>query len=206
MKYIFVAGAPGSKWSSVVKNIYFSPSIDQSDYSDERTYYHDASGEMDLMHIGAYYDPGMEFGDFFDNLKNYSIEECEAEFDRPFSGEGVRIVKSHVFAHHIQFLKQNWPDCPIILVHRDNDACLGWWVRCGHFNITYPSYDKYYKDLRTMSKIIDSQNQDIMWQWRTYEGYSPEDNKDLCDRLGIEMPPEEYKQNYQQKDINVKVI
>lgn len=206
MKYIFVAGAPGSKWSSVVKNIYFSPSIDQSDYSDERTYYHDASGEMDLMHIGAYYDPGMEFGDFFDNLKNHSIEECEAEFDRPFSGEGIRIVKSHVFAHHIQFLKQNWPECPIILVHRDNDACLGWWVRCGHFDITYPSYDKYYKDLKTMSKIIDNQNQDIMWQWRTYEGYSPEDNRDLCDRLGIEMPPEEYKQNYQQKDINVKVI
>jgi len=206
MKYIFVAGAPGSKWSSVVKNIYFSPSIDQSDYSDERTYYHDASGEMDLMHIGAYYDPGMEFGDFFDNLKNHSIEECEAEFDRPFSGEGIRIVKSHVFAHHIQFLKQNWPECPIILVHRDNDACLGWWVRCGQFDITYPSYDKYYKDLKTMSKIIDNQNQDIMWQWRTYEGYSPEDNRDLCDRLGIEMPPEEYKQNYQQKDINVKVI
>jgi len=206
MKYIFVAGAPGSKWSSVVKNIYFSPSIDQSDYSDERTYYHDASGEMDLMHIGAYYDPGMEFGDFFDNLKNYSIKECEAEFDRPFSGEGIRIVKSHVFAHHIQFLKQNWPECPIILVHRDNDACLGWWVRCGQFDITYPSYDKYYKDLKTMSKIIDNQNQDIMWQWRTYEGYSPEDNRDLCDRLGIEMPPEEYKQNYQQKDINVKVI
>jgi len=206
MKYIFVAGAPGSKWSSVVKNIYFSPSIDQSDYSDERTYYHDASGEMDLMHIGAYYDPGMEFGDFFDNLKNHSIEECEAEFDRPFSGEGIRIVKSHVFAHHIQFLKQNWPECPIILVHRDNDACLGWWVRCGQFDSTVPSYDKYYKDLKTMSKIIDNQNQDIMWQWRTYEGYSPEDNRDLCDRLGIEMPPEEYKQNYQQKDINVKVI
>jgi len=206
MKYIFVAGAPGSKWSSVVKNIYFSPSIDQSDYSDERTYYHDASGEMDLMHIGAYYDPGMEFGDFFDNLKSHSIEECEAEFDRPFSGEGIRIIKSHVFAHHIQFLKQNWPNCPIILVHRENDACLGWWVRCGHFNITYPSYDKYYKDLRTMSKIIDSQNQDIMWQWRTYEGYSPNDNRNLCDHLGIDMPPEEYKQNYQQKDINVKVI
>jgi len=34
MKYIFVAGAPGSKWSSVVKNIYYSESIDRSDYSD----------------------------------------------------------------------------------------------------------------------------------------------------------------------------
>ena len=32
-KYIFVSGAPGSKWSSVVKNIYYSPSIDSSDAS-----------------------------------------------------------------------------------------------------------------------------------------------------------------------------
>ena len=60
MKYIFVAGAPGSKWSSVVKNIYYSPSVDQSDYSDARTYYHDASGQRELMHLGAYFDPGME--------------------------------------------------------------------------------------------------------------------------------------------------
>ena len=33
MKYIFVAGAPGSKWSSVCKNIYFSGDIDTSDYN-----------------------------------------------------------------------------------------------------------------------------------------------------------------------------
>ena len=44
MKYIFVAGAPGSKWSSVCKNIYFSDSIDQSDYSKDREYWHDADG------------------------------------------------------------------------------------------------------------------------------------------------------------------
>lgn len=206
MKYIFVAGAPGSKWSSVVKNIYFSPSIDQSDYSDERTYYHDASGEMDLMHIGAYYDPGMEFGDWFDELNKHTKKECEAEFDRPFSGEGVRIVKSHVFAHHIDFLKKNWPDCHIVLVHRDNDACLGWWVRCGHFNITYPSYDKYYKDLRTMSKIIDEQNKDILLACRNYEGEVLENNIELATWLGIDLPPAEYNQNYIEKDINVKVI
>ena len=60
MKYIFVAGAPGSKWSSVAKNIYYSPDIDRSDYRAEWTYYHDASGKMDLMHLGAYFDPGME--------------------------------------------------------------------------------------------------------------------------------------------------
>lgn len=60
MKYIFMAGAPGSKWSSIAKNIYFSPDIDRSDYKDERTYYHDASGTNTLMHMGAYFDPGME--------------------------------------------------------------------------------------------------------------------------------------------------
>ena len=143
MKYIFVAGAPGSKWSSVCKNIYFSGDIDTSDYNTDRLYWHDASGEKELMHLGAYFDPGMEFGGFFDELSNYSKEVCEAEFDSPFVGVGVRIIKSHVFAHHIDFLKENWPNCPIVLVHRDNDACLGWWVKCGHFDITYPLYHKY---------------------------------------------------------------
>ena len=34
MKYIFLAGAPGSKWSSVCKNIYFSKDINHTDYKD----------------------------------------------------------------------------------------------------------------------------------------------------------------------------
>lgn len=206
MKYIFVAGAPGSKWSSVVKNIYYSSSIDQTDYSEERTYIHDASGEMQLMHLGAYFDPGMEFGDFFDKLSDYSKAECETEFDRPFHGPGVRIIKSHVFAHHIDFIKENWPECPIVLVHRPDDACLGWWVRCGHFNITYPKYDSYYKDLRNMSFIIDQQNKDILDAWMKYDGYEPNNNLDLSNLLSLEYPSNEYRQNYVLNDIRVKVI
>lgn len=206
MKYIFVVGAPGSKWSSVVKNIYYSPNIDRSDYSDERTYYHDAPGFLDLMHLGAYYDPGMEFGSWFDKLSDHSKAECEAEFDRPFSGEGVRIVKSHVFAHHIDFLKKTWPDCPIILVHRPDDACLGWWVKCGHFDITYPKYDEYYKNLRTMGKIIRDQNHDIMSAKAKYSTVAALDNWDLCRTLGIDRPPEPYRQHYPTADVKVKVI
>jgi hypothetical protein len=105
MNYIFIVGAPGSKWSSVVKNIYYSPSIDRSDYSKQRTYYHDAGGKMDLMHLGVYFDPGMEFGKFFHRLNEHSFYECETEFDAPFSGEGVRIIKSHVFANHIDYIR-----------------------------------------------------------------------------------------------------
>ena len=205
MKYIFVAGAPGSKWSSVVKNIYYSPSIDRSDYSDARTYYHDASGTMQLMHLGAYFDPGME-SNLPEDINNYSKEQLEEMFDKEFSGEGVRIIKSHIFCHHIDFIKKTWPDCPIVLVHRENDSCLGWWVRCGHFNITYPKYDIYYKDLRTMAKIIDKQNNDLVDASYRHKATRVYNNTRLSMILVIQQPPDEYRQSYIENDIEVTVI
>ena len=206
MKYIFVAGAPGSKWSSVVKNIYYSPDIDRSDYSDARTYYHDASGRMELMHLGAYFDPGMEFGSFFHRLQEHEWFECETEFDRPFSGAGVRIIKSHVFADNIDYIKRTWPRCPIVLVHRPDDACLGWWVKCGHFDITYPDYHEYYKDLKTMAKIIQQQNRRITAAAMKYAGRNPLTNNQLCTMLGMKQPPAEYSQDYGQSDVRLTVI
>jgi len=209
-KYIFMAGAPGSKWSSVAKNIYYSPDIDRSDYHDDRTYYHDASGTRDLMHLGAYWDPGMEFGKFFNQLERYSKEECEAEFDRAFApnSTGIRIIKSHVFANHIDYIKQQWPKCPIILVHRGDDACLGWWVKCGHFDITYPDYAEYYKDLKEMNSIITKQNtgiQDAICKYKS-DIATPTNNYELCAALKIAQPPAEYRQNYGTADITLKVI
>ena len=206
MKYIFVAGAPGSKWSSVVKNIYYSPDIDRSDYSDKRTYYHDASGKRELMHLGAYFDPGMEFGRFFHRLNEHDHYQCETEFDAPFSGDGVRIIKSHVFADHIDYIKATWPDCPIVLVHRDDDACLGWWVKCGHFDITYPDYAEYYKDLRTMANIIKQQNAGIINAMCDHPCRDAQNNQELACILGLAIPPAEYQQDYTQNNIKVTVI
>jgi len=206
MKYIFVAGAPGSKWSSVVKNIYYSPDVNQSDYSEARTYYHDASGQMELMHLGAYFDPGMEFGKFFHRLNEFDYYQCEAEFDAPFSGQGVRIIKSHVFADQIDYIRETWPNCPIVLVHRDDDACLGWWVKCGHFDISYPDYAEYYQDLRTMAGIIQRQNKGIVTAQRRYLGSDPLNNQDLARLLGIAQPPAEYAQDYRQSNVRVTVI
>ena len=206
MKYIFVAGAPGSKWSSVVKNIYYSPSIDRSDYSDARTYYHDASGKRELMHLGAYFDPGMEFGHFFDKLNQYSKEECESEFDRPFSGTGVRIIKSHVFGYHIDYIKKTWPDCPSVLVDRSDDACLGWWVKCGEFKITYPLYRDYYRDLREMAAAIARENRGNRQAARDYPGRVVETNRQLARIIGIQAPADNYYQDYIASDIKVIVI
>ena len=205
MKYIFMAGAPGSKWSSVSKNIYFSPSIDRTDASPEREYYHDAPGTMQLMHMGAYFDPGMEF-DLPADITTMTKAELEAIFDSAFTGTGVRIIKSHIFSDHIEYLKDLWPDCPVILVHRPDDACLGWWVKCGHFNITYPKYDKYYVDLKRMAFLIARQNIGIMDAWLEFPGKVPPNNQALAHILGIDAPSEEYFQDYKQADIGVKVI
>lgn len=206
MKYIFVSGAPGSKWSSVVKNIYWSPDIDSSDYSDDRTYYHDASGQMELMHMGVYWGPAMEFGDGFEQLDQYTKEQNEAEFDRPFSGTGVRIIKSHVFGYHIDYIKRTWPDCPVVLIDRSDDACLGWWVKCGEFKITYPLYRDYYKDLRQMSAAIAKENEGNRRAAREYPGQLVETNRQLARALNIAVPNRMYYQDYIRSDIKVTVI
>ena len=208
MKYIFVAGAPGSKWSSVVKNIYYSASIDRSDYSDARTYYHDASGKRELMHLGAYFDPGME-SNLPEQIDNYSKEYLEAIFDKEFDGTGIRIIKSHIFSNHIDFIRKTWPDCSVVLVHRDDDACLGWWVKCGHFDITYPSYNKYYVNLKRMASIIKQQNTgitDAMWNYKHLGAKQVTTNLELCNALGIAWPDSNYRQNYTNNNIKVTVI
>jgi hypothetical protein len=158
------------------------------------------------MHLGAYYDPGMEFGKMFHRLPMYDRATLEADFDEPFTGTGVRIVKSHVFSNHIDYIKKTWPDCPVVLVHRPDDACLGWWVKCGHFDITYPKYDDYYVNLRTMAVKIKEQNAGIINASLKYPGEHPLTNQQLARMLGIEVPPEEYQQNYGASDVRVTVI
>ncbi len=209
MKYIFVAGAPGSKWSSVVKNIYYSPSVDRSDYRDEWTYYHDASGRRELMHLGAYFDPGMACP-LPEDITTLTKQQLEDRFNEPFNknSAGTRIVKSHIFSYenNIRHLREQFVDCPIVLVHRSDDACLGWWVKCGHFDITYPLYHEYYRDLRTMAGIIKRQNTGIVNTALAYPGQVPYDNLELCELLNIQSPPEEYQQVYEYADIKVVVI
>jgi hypothetical protein len=160
---------------------------------------------MDLMHLGAYFDPGMEF-DLPPDLFTLSKDALEDIFNSAFSGNGIRIIKSHIFANNIDFLKACWPDCPVVLVHRPDDACLGWWVKCGHFDISYPVYHDYYKNLRTMGGIIKQQNEGIQKAAWKYPHRRPQTNQELANVLAIELPPEEYLQCYAQNNIRVRVI
>jgi hypothetical protein len=189
--YILFTGAPGSKWSSVAENIYQSPDIDRSDSTSERAYKKDV-----VKHQGAYFDPGMEFDNGRDN------------WDRPFSGTGRRIIKSHTFAHQLDELKTL--GYPIVLVYRSHLECYDWWMQAGGFGITYPNYRDYYKDPENMWTEIKRQNIDIkIFIQKNIERITcPMDNFQLCDELGIKSPgPRDsiHTHNYADKDIKVYV-
>ena len=191
MTYILFTGAPGSKWSSVAENIYRSPDIDRSDSTSARAYKKDV-----VKHQGAYFDPGMEFDNGRDN------------WDRPFSGTGRRIIKSHTFAHQLDELKTL--GYPIVLVYRSHLECYDWWMQAGGFGITYPNYRDYYKDPENMWTEIKRQNIDIkIFIQKNIERITcPMDNFQLCDELGIKSPgPRDsiHTHNYADKDIKVYV-
>jgi len=191
--YILMTGAPGSKWSSVFKNIHGSADVDSTDYTEERTYWHDADtpGTKQLMHTGAYWDPGMEFRATRDN------------WDLPFSGTGKRIIKSHTFAHELNHLKDL--GYPIVMVYRNDFECFKWWKLCGEFKITYPNY-QHFVNLDLMWEHIQAENKDIMQFVKDNPDRisTPKDNRDLCRSLGIGFPsPGGTLHNYQQNDIKV---
>ncbi len=186
MKYIFIVGAPGSRWSGVAKSIYYSDQIDQSDDTPERTYFNPNSPAKakQLMHRGAYFDPGMEFGNELEDFDSLSKEDLEKIFDAPFQGsDKIRIIKSHVLCYHIEKLSKMFGD-PIVLVYRHDEDCFNWWKQAGGWDITYPNY-KWYKDDATMKQQIALQNQAVRKFVFENKLYSLNNNNQLQKYLGI---------------------
>ena len=192
MNYILMTGAPGSKWSSVFKSIHSSNDIDSTDYTEQRTYWHDADtpGMKQLMHTGAYWDPGMEF--------DCNIEE----WDKPFTGVGKRIIKSHTFAHRLEKLKKL--GYPIVIIYRNDYECLEWWKLCGEFNITYPNY-QHFENLDKMWEHIQSENNDIMQFIKNNRERITrvKDSVELCRECEISFPKDHPALVFTEKDIKV---
>ncbi len=184
--YILFTGAPGSKWSGVAESIHKSPDIDQSDGTSERSYF-----KQTVKHTGAYFDPGMEF------------ENTQENWNKPFSGRGIRIIKSHTFAHQLDLLKTL--KYPIVMVYRNDVECYKWWNDAGGFSITYPSYD-YFKPLGNMWNHIQKQNKDIMQFIKDNQSkvVNVVDSLQLCELLKISFSKKSYK-DYTSNDIKVYV-
>lgn len=144
--YIFFTGAPGSTWSGIAKRIYWSPDIDHSDYiKGDREYIH---GSEFPAHTGAYWDPGMEFK--------------LGDWNTPFTGDGIKLIKSHSIATDLNIIKYIYPSSPIVMVWRDNDTCNTWWHAAGGWDISYPDYLPFYIDDSNMKLQIEKQNSGIL--------------------------------------------
>ena len=93
------------------------------------------------------------------------------------------------------------------MVHRNDVECYDWWKKCGHFNITYPNYSPYYKNLDNMWTEIQKQNSAIMRFVKANIDniHRPKDNTELCQLLDIELPKDFVDHNYRDKDITVYV-
>jgi hypothetical protein len=57
-----------------------------------------------------------------------------------------------------------------------------------------------------MAVIIKEQNEGIIEAMNKYPARQPTNNLALCDMLKLEMPPQQYKQDYDKSDVRVSVI
>ena len=136
-EYILATGAPGSRWSGVVKGIYYSPDINQSDYKKENIFYFREEDEDEGKkpnHFATYFGAGQKYG------------VQREEWDKPFKkdSEGIKIIKSHDFAYQLDYLTKYVQ--PIIIVYRSPIDCFEWWHEAGGWDIKYPNYEHYIDD------------------------------------------------------------
>jgi hypothetical protein len=165
--WIFVTGVPGSRWSGIAQYLSQHASVDNSDCSEERTYKKwpiPGSLLSGVLHSGHYFGPDMEFGKLFEHMDKLHPTELLNELKAPYTDTNynqTRILKSHQFAYHLDFIKETFPKSRIMLVYLDNNTSLKRWLRQGGFDITYPSY-KWYVDEKTMAEKIEIENQCIL--------------------------------------------
>ena len=211
MSYIFLVGAPGSRWSGVAAHIYESADIDQSDAAPHREYLGGPQlSDYKAKHSGSYFDPGMEFGNWFDSIDKHNKKQNESEFNKPFSGilrrDKYRIIKSHTLAHNLQYIKTEWPNSKIVLAYRTNKKCYDWWMQAGGFEISYPSYE-WYENEKKMKAEIALQNKNIKAFMSVNKAkFNAIDSFDTCNLLNIKCPIEGVYQSYKAEDIKVCVI
>ena len=157
-KLIFFTGAPGSKWSAVSYILGHSPTIqiNTSDRAESREYSHSARFNG-VRHVGSYFGPGFEFGEKFRNINTMTKDEVIEEINKPFAEEqplNYRIIRSHQFVYNLDWIKENFPTSKIIVVLRPLPGCHNGWFGAGGFDITYPTYEPYYKDEATMKQYM----------------------------------------------------
>lgn len=182
---IIVTGAPGSRWSGVIRLLsLICKEINISDNTARRVYEkRDAEGKVIGWHRGAYWGPHNQYGHKFDKLNTLSKEEVLEEFKKPFKDwdSGKKIIKSHWFAYHLPQLKQMFPKATMWSFYEEDKECFDWWHHVGGWDIYFPNYTWYVDDQRMMKQIgIENNNIKDFFKLKRYTGW-----KEAVTQLGL---------------------
>jgi len=155
---ILLIGTPGSKWSSVHRILSCSDDINQTEKSDKRSWGRKiTNGNKEYTignHRGVYWGPHNEYGHKFDKINTLSKQEIINEFMQPFENwDKIKIIKSHWFAYHLDFLHNIFPKATFISCYAADDDCYYWWKKVGGWGLPFPSYEWYENDNKMLSSI-----------------------------------------------------
>ena len=163
---IFLCGVPGSKWSGVDTNLRKKFNADRTDETPERIFYHSEAepGNPNNGHRGAYWGPGQGCGEDWDVLEHLGYINVLHDIYDIFSGEGPKVIKSHMFARHdnLSWIYKNFTGARIFLVYREPELCYNWWYHTMKLEDGYyPDYRPMYIDYNIMRKLIHEESANI---------------------------------------------
>ena len=155
---IWMCGIPGSKWSGIDIKMRECINSDRTDETPGRLFFHSkADPSKDWNgHRGSYWGPGMGCGERWDNMSSLFKEIIQNEIDNIFTGQGIRVIKGHVFARNrnLDYIQQNFPSDIIFLIYRDPVASFEWWNEIMDWTTSYPDYNKMYRPETMRNQLI----------------------------------------------------
>ena len=144
---IFYCAVPGTGWAklSLLLGCCTKFNLNNTDRCPEREEIGKHGVPDCVHHKGAFWDPGMEFGEGFDDIgANYTKEEFIQECLRPFTEHDDRnyLIRCHHFAEtrNLEWLTTNFPNNKIIFVIREIKKCYEGWNAGMTFRGNYPKY------------------------------------------------------------------
>lgn len=157
-KYVFITGAPGSRWGRIE---YFlaqhSKFVDNSAWL---PYLQDNPNNL-TTHQHKFYGPYNEHGERFDVLHLLGRDGIYDELDRAFDPNDprpIRFVRCHHFAYQLDWIAENLPEVDIIMMLRESNLCYRWWHEAGGWDIEYPNYTWYGTSEKMRRQIVLENN------------------------------------------------
>ena len=157
-KYVFITGAPGSRWGRLEYMLRDQTSI--VDDSAWMPFLQDQPKNL-TAHVHKFFGPYQQHGERFDVLHILGRNGIYDELDRAFDSNNtsrIRFVRCHWFAYQLDWIKENLPEVDILMMFRESNMCYEWWHRSGGWDIQYPSY-KWYGDSEMMRRQIIIENE-----------------------------------------------